>query len=233
MPKFTSFRNQAPWFVGLLAIVLSAACRGQISPPTEHTLEFPIATGSSNLSATPKWNKFLEGDTSNWDVKIVQTENILEENSGVVQIGRAPFRIRLEMEVLQIVVLNALDNDSNFAKIIPGEAMKCIEPFVLCPGTGIAPDLSTRPLFLSSEATNVWIYRDERGDPWDEINLTGSRAVLERDVDNLVLIDKGTNVVPIEEFSGEHLYLLFFVPYHDNDIIDPDELKKLTLELTE
>lgn len=160
-----------------------------------------------------------------WPVEIVQHDKVINVHDGEVSLDRQPFTIRVTLFVPRAVHLNVLDDDSNFKAIQPGLHTDCPIPF--CIGGGVAEDdynqLPSR-LYVGKIGYHL-LTLDTQGENWYRWNRateTREGIVFERDVFFL-------NDTPIEEYKSARLYLVFFVDYHNYEVIDDDELKKVVL----
>jgi hypothetical protein len=158
-----------------------------------------------------------------WKVEFVQGDKVVQEQDGAVRLARQPFTIRATLPQALPVMLNVLDNDSNYQATHAGLHTDCPIPF--CIGGGMVEDDFTLPTSLVTGTVNyhyLVVDAQERYYRWNRATVTRDGIVLERDV---MLIDN----IPLEQFRKAKLYLLFFVDYRDKEQIDEDELLKFVL----
>jgi hypothetical protein len=203
---------EALWVLG----VLLAACGQSPSPTT--TAPTPQPSAATPTAVAP-------GGSFTWSVSIVQNGQTLPEENGQVTLARAPFTIQVRMPQPLTVQLNVLDTDQNFRDIQPGHALTADCLSALCPGTGIVEDNfgASRSLVIDPQGTHYLYYAGPNEHRWNKVEFTADGVVFEREVAFL-------NGVPVEQFSGPALYLLFYVEFHNSETIDEDELKKVTLK---
>ena len=160
-----------------------------------------------------------------WPIEFVQRNKVIEAHDGEVNLDRQPFTIRITLLVPRAVELNVLDNDSNFKAIQAGLHTDCPLPF--CGGGGLAEDDYNKlptTLFINKTGYHL-LTLDTQGENWYRWNRateTREGIIFERDVFFL-------NDTPIEEYQQARLYLVFFLDYHNYEVIDADELKKVVL----
>jgi hypothetical protein len=222
----------------LLIIGVAIACNSALSPsPTPMVTSIPItlpkiALPTLTATPTPLFSVDLTSISSTtlqsplpWKVEFVQGNRVVAKQNEEIRLAKQPFTIRVTLPQPLPVMLNVLDNDSNYQVVHAGLHTDCPIPF--CIGGGMVEDdyykLPTE-LFTGKEIFH-YLALDTQGQNWYRWNratVIPEGIVFERDV---MLIDN----TPLEQFRKAKLYLLFFVDYRDKERIDEDELLKFVL----
>jgi hypothetical protein len=225
----------SPWLTALLLPLLLTACaQGTPSPatapvatstlpaqvgeptPTVALAESPVPTDASAPQAGGEWT-----------VAVVQNGQVAPSENDQVRLARAPFTLRVTLPQPLPVKLNASGDDANFIALQPGYVFTedCFD--ALCTGMDVAEERlnPTQVLFVDPQSTHYLYYQAPDDHRWSRATVDAGGAVFERDVSLL-------NDFAIDQFPGSELYLLFFVDSANTGVIDPGELKKITLLFT-
>jgi hypothetical protein len=214
-----------PRFVLLALLTLTlAACDRILPSPTPNyvVITDPPAT------AAPPTPTVAPAPTGSgpiaWTVEFIQTGQAAAIENDSLTVARAPFTIRVVLPAPVPVKLNAYITDQNFQDLQPGFALTPDCVFALCTGMDVAEERLNpgQMLFVDIELTHYLYYAGPDDHRWSRVDITADRAVLERDVAYL-------NDIAIERAADPALYLLFFVNEVNPELIDPGELKKITL----
>ncbi len=179
-----------------------------------------------------------------WSIEIIQNEAQVMEQEGVYPLQKALFtlRVRIPKQVFDelpfTMYLNVLNRDAVYQKVQPGAIQN-----VLCeensPGcfafSGFAePGYSTGTLSMSLKdgvGTHLLYYRDAQDNRWDKVEFLETEVILERNVFKIASIDEENKVqeLPIEQYNGNTLYLVFLLDYRAGPVVTEDEVKKAIL----
>lgn len=220
----------------LLALLLAACGQGSPAPATATaaTSTFPpqvvepTLTGGETESPVPVPTEAAAPQAGGeWTVEVVQNGQVASAEADQVRLARAPFTLRVTLPQPLPVKLNASGDDANFIALQPGYVFTedCFD--ALCTGMDVAEDRlnPTQVLFVDPQSTHYLYYQAPDDHRWSRAVVDASGAVFERDVAVL-------NDFPIDQFPGSELYLLFFVDSGNPGVIDPGELRKITLLFT-
>jgi hypothetical protein len=212
-------------FVFLLwNLFLSAGCAS-----VKITQSTPIqATHQSELATkTPQVTQILE--SINWNMEILQNDKIVPINNGQVELERKPFTIRVtlpvflvELPTLLVVKLNVFDKDTNFQQIVSGFTFDYDCDTVFCPTSCMAEDNTSTFLFVDVQSTHCWYYDDEKFNRWSRVSIKDDGAILDHDIAFL-----GKN--SISETTYSSLYMVFWIDYREQQVVDDSEIKKVVL----
>ncbi|MBN1877120.1 MAG: hypothetical protein JXA33_23050 [Anaerolineae bacterium] len=183
-----------------------------------------------------------------WDVEIIQNGKIITGQNGEFKLRKESFVIRVKLPKPMTVLLNVLDRDDNFKKIYPGlyaddDCEHGVHTFCSYVGMGF---IAESPLnqeerlqidMERGEGHHILSYSGENEHRWNKVKIIDKETIFERNVSRLLLIGPNTQGVttyiaqdiPIEEFAGQKLYLVFLVKHREEKIISEDELKKIIL----
>lgn len=170
----------------------------------------------------------------NWQVEFIQENKVISpQTNGRFQLSKSPFTIRFTLPKPLAVQLNLFDTPRNFEELKPGLnvglkhfAEYCVRSdgfsFPFCPGTSVSEGSfnDSKNLYSSVEIFHYLYYTDEYDHRWDKVEITPEQTIFERDV----LYISNT---PIYQFEKEALYLTIFVDYHEQEVVNDDELKKI------
>lgn len=215
----------------VMAAMLLAAC-AQGAPATTPALAStePAATSEAAPTAaiieSPVPTDVTGGSQAagDWTVAILQDGQAASAETGQVLVARAPFTLRVTLPRPMPVKLNVNADDANFIALQPGYLFTddCLD--ALCTGMDVAEERlnPTQVLFVDPQSTHYLYYQGPDDHRWSRATVSDTSAVFERDVALL-------NDVPIQDFGASELYLLLFVDSANLGVIDPGELKKITL----
>jgi hypothetical protein len=215
----THDRTVKRWELWLALIAFLTAC-AQAAPPAATAP--PVQPAAQSPAPSP--TVAAASGSFAWSVNILQNGQPLPEQEGRVVMPKAPFTIRVTLSQPLPVELNVLDTDQNFRDINPGYSPTTGCLSALCPGTGIVEETFgvSQSLLIDPQGTHYLYYAGPNDHRWNRVEFTPTGVVFERETAFL-------NYAPIEQFSGQNLYLLFYVDSRDPDTINEDELKKVTL----
>ena len=205
--------------VALLGALLAAACGGNPAPATNP----PSSTATAPAVDQPDVTQ-PPAAGADWQVEIVQGENVHAADGGDVSIARAPFTIRVRAAQPLAIKLNAAVSDENFLLLQPGYTFTEDCALALCTGMDVAEDALNLDgwLAVDPQSTHYLYYESPEDHRWSRATVSADGVVFERDV--LLLND-----TPVESHAGPALYLLLFANTGDPNVIEPGELKKITL----
>ncbi len=190
-----------------------------------------------------------------WRVEIVQDGEVLVAQDDEIQLHRSPFVIRVVLSTPLTVRLHVSDSDEGFRRVQAGTSADtgcCTEllddgscwprvhPFCSYAAMAYADPLFNEGEYLHvaeipGEGYHLLYYNGPDDHRWDSAEATGEGMVFERRVSNLLvwerplLIGTEPTMVPIEQYVGSRLYLLFLVKYRSEDAIGEDELRRVVL----
>jgi hypothetical protein len=208
-----------------LLILLLAACDVIAPSPTPNFVV--ITDPPSNLAPTPTTSSPpTPVGPIEWQVDLLQDGQALPIANDAVFLARAPFTIRVSLPAPVPVKLNAYNSDQNFQDLQPGFTLTPDCVFALCAGMDVAEERlnPNRMLFVDVELTHYLYYAGPDDHRWSRAEVGPAGAVFEREVAFL-------NDIPIGLAADPAIYLLFFVNEHNPEMIDPGELKKITVIL--
>lgn len=182
---------------------------------------------------------------ASWSIAVVQDGLPVAEQNGAYLLKRAPFTLRISVprqvfdEQPFILYLNALDRDEMSQRVQPGaiENITCEGNAAGCFAfSGFAePNQSTGALALDlvdGVGTHLLYYRDMQDNRWDRVEIGDTEVILERNVVTITSIagENVTQEIPVEQYSGGNLYLVFLLNYRAGPVVTEDELKKAVLQ---
>jgi hypothetical protein len=170
-----------------------------------------------------------------WQINITQNNRMLAEQNGEVGLTKNPFSIIVRAPKALTVKLNVSDSEKNFQRVYPGFNLDLkkngyrIHPFV--EGMSFGEDFFNKDetLILDEKGNHYLFYNNEGQHRWTRADTLPGGFIFERKVSSLLI---NREKVPIENISKSRLYFLFLVKFVKNDIVSPDELKKLVLKLS-
>jgi hypothetical protein len=233
--------------VTLISLVACSSGQQGVSQPMS-TL---VPTASPQLTATalakqaPLLATLAAKGDFRWNINLIQDNVTIEAQNNEFKLRRKPFTLRIEVSKPIQVFLNVLDTDSNFVKIHAGLYANdsCVHGiYSFCDFGGMAIVTGPNELVIDKEYEEG-IHRfgldprlDELG---SQFTITSDSIVYERYVSQLTLLtpsqqtDTGAKTtitkIPLEQFMGEKLYLVFLAKHRDENIISDDELRKLAI----
>ena len=205
----------------------------------------PHLTATALAKQAPLLATLMAQDDFKWNVSIVQDNEVITAQQGEFYLQRKPFTFRIEVSKPVEVYLNALETDENFKRIQAGLTTddRCIQVHPFCSLDGMATVTSFGELIVNREDPEVGNQAFALDPRLDELGsqftVTGSSVVFERYISQITLYtqylktDTGTKriftEVPVDQFAGDKLYLVFLAKHLSDKIIGEDELQKFIL----
>ena len=162
-----------------------------------------------------------------WDILLIQNGAVVAlDGAGVGNLKRVPFTIRFKSQKNVPLMLNALEDDTNFKRIQPGFRMAedCLgEPLPpFCGGTGMAEDdfNSAKRIVPSKGAVHSIHYTSDTDHRWSRVDPRA--GIFDRDVAFI-------GDTPIEKTSMARLLLTFVARDNDDGVLREDEIRKITI----
>jgi hypothetical protein len=170
-----------------------------------------------------------------WEVGVLQNGQGVAAQNGEYALQRAPFTLQVKIFRPVIVRLNVWDRDTHFAGVQPGLAAddgcaSAYHPF--CDLLVMAVADEPEYLVIDDEqglAVHVFSVSADTGQMGNVITVTPDGIEFERHVSQLRFVGAETRDVPIEQFSGQRLYLTFLAKYQPDNAIAEDELRRMIL----
>lgn len=192
-----------------------------LSIPTPQLTALALASQSPTLTAMAAKSDFY------WNVSLIQNDVEIHDQNNTFNIIRKPFTIRIKISKPILVALNVLDTEANFIKIKAGMYAwdGCVHEVHAFCDTAMVAALKPNLLAIDKKeglAIHSFFLTPKLGEIGSKFTITHDAVIYERYVSSL-------NSTPIEQFTGEKLYLLFLAKYQEGNIIKDDELKKLVI----
>ncbi len=231
---------------------------GQVTPTANHALIAPTWTPSTTTESgcTPSPQDIqavlrLTPVYSNtdvivpWAVDIVQDERILPEENGQIRLQKKPFTVRVHLPGPLSVELAAFEDQQVFKCTKPGIDVKnCVLPldcnmpfpFPFCWGAQYGDKFNKEEgLVIHAEWTRYLYYESECDHAWNKVAITTEGYIFEFKVSifsfprDIAISGREYDLVPIEQFERQKLYIMLLGDYKNRGTIDVGELKKITL----
>lgn len=214
---------------------------GQRTAPRANPTILILPTPSLELTAISLTNQSPTLDAMNaksdfsWDVSIIQNNVEIKPQNNIFNLTRQPFTIRIKVSKSVQVALSVLDTDDNFLKIKAGTYAwdGCVnEVHAFCDWTMVSA-IAPKALLVDQQdglSIHGFVLNPELGKTGSEFKITNDAIIYERNVSYLGFINRSKHTdIPLEQFTGEKLYLLFLAKYQEGNMIDDNELKKLII----
>lgn len=231
-----------------VTLISLAACsfgqQGVSQPiPTLLPTPSPQLTATALAKQAPLLATLAAKSDFRWSISLIQDNVTIEAQNYDFRLRRKPFTLRIEVSKPIQVFLNVLDTNSNFVKVHAGLYANdgCVHgthPF--CDFVGMVMVTGPNELMIDKEyEEGIHCFGldprvDELG---SQFTITSDSIVYERYVSQLTLLtpSQKTNTgakttiteIPLEQFTGEKLYLVFLAKYQDENTIGDNELRKL------